>query len=88
MILLGAIPPRRLAETESERLLSSESERAAKSFLERPEITRELKKQGLDKELGSEKEMTYAWRIRFGGANIYHVDRWRKMKGGQVFYDR
>jgi len=33
------------------------------------------------------KEKTNAWRVRFAGANIYHVERWRQIQGGQVYFN-
>jgi len=55
----------------------------------RAEVDEELRKQGL---LGktdlTDQERTRLWRIRFAGVNIYHIDRWREMEGGQVFYNQ
>lgn len=28
------------------------------------------------------------WRIQFGAANLYHVERWPQIKGGQSFYNQ
>ncbi len=63
---------------------------AQRAFNSRPEIAAELEKEGLAKDSAqlSAKERTRAWRVRFAGANLYHVDRWRQMKGGQAFFNR
>jgi pimeloyl-ACP methyl ester carboxylesterase len=53
----------------------------------RPEVTAELARRSLDREKLSPKEKTWAWRIQFAGTNLYHVDRWADMGGGQVFYN-
>lgn len=50
-------------------------------------MTAELARLGLDREDLSPKEKTWMWRIRFAGTNLYHVDRWADMGGGQVFYN-
>lgn len=42
----------------------------------RREVTEELARRGLDGELRSARETTWAWRIRFAGANLFHVERW------------
>src|SRR6185503_457196 len=48
----------------------------------------ELRNVGLlDKTNLTDQERTRAWRIRFAGVNVFHVDRWREMEGGQVFYN-
>jgi proline-specific peptidase len=53
----------------------------------RPEVTAELEKIGYKNPNLTAKQRTYVWRIRFAGAAIYHIDRWREMKGGMVFYN-
>ncbi|WP_337873455.1 alpha/beta fold hydrolase, partial [Ignavibacterium sp.] len=58
----------------------------AESLGNRPEVQSELRKAGLDKDSLSPKENTLAWRIRFASANLFHLDRWRSMPGGMVFY--
>ena len=35
----------------------------------------------------SDREKTNVWRIAFAAANLCHVERWRDLKGGQVFYN-
>jgi pimeloyl-ACP methyl ester carboxylesterase len=64
--------------------------RTQRTFNGRPEIAAELREEGLASDTAqlSPKERTHAWRVRFAGANLYHVDRWRGMKGGQVFFNR
>jgi proline iminopeptidase len=57
------------------------------AFAERPEIEAELARLHLDRPDLSAKEATWAWRVRFAGVNLYHVDRWRQMAGGRSFYN-
>jgi proline iminopeptidase len=35
----------------------------------------------------SDREKTAVWRIAFASANLCHVDRWREVQGGQIFYN-
>ena len=53
----------------------------------RREVTAELEKIGYKNPNLTAKQRTYVWRIRFAGAAIYHIERWREMKGGMVFYN-
>jgi pimeloyl-ACP methyl ester carboxylesterase len=55
----------------------------------RPEVDSELKKAGLlNKTDMTDQEKTRTWRIRLAGINLYHVDRWREVEGGQVFFNQ
>jgi pimeloyl-ACP methyl ester carboxylesterase len=49
MVLLGAIPPR-TPRTDLERTLWQQQEDAGKSFMDRPEVSAELRRNGLDKD--------------------------------------
>jgi len=73
---------------KSDSLLYLEVQNEAISFMKRPEIEAEIKKSGLDKDNKTDKDKTYAWKIRFAGANIYNVKYWRKFKGGGAFYNK
>lgn len=53
----------------------------------RQEVTEELARRGLEGELRSAREKTWAWRIRFAGANLFHVERWTELAGGGVFHN-
>jgi pimeloyl-ACP methyl ester carboxylesterase len=85
LILVGAIPPVSDSATNALR----EASRVGTRLAERPEVEAELLRQGL---LGktdlTDQEATRQWRIRFAGVNIFHVDRWRQMEGGRVFYSQ
>jgi proline-specific peptidase len=88
LVLMGAIQPKS-PKTDAEKALWKEQDEIAKAFIERPEVAAEMHRQGLDKDqnLLTPQEKTNAWRIRFAGVNLVHVDRWRQMKGGRVFYN-
>lgn len=47
----------------------------------------EIAEEGLDRASLSDREETARWRIGFAAGNIYHVERWRQMKGGRAFYN-
>ena len=83
LILLGALPVlvSNLDSTMKAIMLK------AKSLGDRPEVQNELTKAGLDKDSLSAKERTLAWRIRFASTNLFHLERWRLMLGGMVFYN-
>lgn len=34
----------------------------------------------------TDEERTSVWRVRFAWVNVYHVDRWRQVKGGLGYY--
>jgi len=68
-----------------------EKKRAAdQKFFEFAESNKEkeLKEEDLfDKPKLTDKEKTYKWRIGFASGNLYFINRWEQMKGGQVFYN-
>jgi len=46
----------------------------------------QIKKEGLDHEPKTGFERTLKWQIGFAASNIFYIDRWRQMRGGQSFY--
>lgn len=80
LVLLGAVPA---VLTDGDRLGSSA---AAAGFFDRPAIAEQLRVEGLDGESTGARHVSQAWRIRFAGTNLYHVDRWRQISGGMAFY--
>ncbi len=36
----------------------------------------------------SDKDLTKQWRISYAAVNLVHVDRWRRLEGGQAFYNQ
>jgi pimeloyl-ACP methyl ester carboxylesterase len=83
MILIGAIPP--FKPKKATRLFKKSVQRMKKWA--KPRIQKEWKEENLDRKNLTDKEHTKKWRIRFAGSNIYHIDRWRKMRGGHAFYN-
>lgn len=87
VVLLAAVL---LPTSEEDAALYAEQQKAARDFFERPAKAAEIREEGLDRpdaEL-SDRESTHKWRISFAAVNLFHVDRWREQRGGQVFYDQ
>jgi len=85
LVLLGALIPR-TPEGEEEITLNREQETAFVTFARAAEAA-QIHREGLDRDNLSAKEGTRRWRIGYASGNIYHVDRWRQMMGGMVFYN-
>lgn len=87
LVLTGTVPPD--PRTAADTARSMRGAALAKAFIERPAIQAELAREHLDRprEQLTPQERTHAWRVRYAGANMYHVERWRRIKGGQVFYN-
>ena len=77
LVLVGAIPPRSASLGE---LVDSDS------LVSRPSVQATLEAEGLTGPDLSARDRTHAWRVQFAAVNLFHVDRWRELRGGQVFY--
>lgn len=86
IVLAGALPPDPITADDTAR--ARRAGERSRAFLARPEIQAMLDREGLAGPPAtlSPQQATHAWRVRFAAANIYHVERWRKVVGGQVFY--
>jgi proline iminopeptidase len=82
MLLAGAILPK------SEPM--AEMNRQAMALTERPTVAEQMRLAGLgpDTSAYTAKQRTTQWRIRFTAVNVYHVERWPQMRGGQAFYNQ
>ncbi|HXE58521.1 MAG TPA: alpha/beta hydrolase, partial [Gemmatimonadales bacterium] len=90
---LVLLAPASLAPRPPERVdsaLAARLGRDLQAFMSRPAVEAELRRAGLgpDSSRWSDEQRTVAWRIRFAGVNLYHVERWRMLEGGQVYYSR
>ena len=47
----------------------------------------ERAEEGLDRPARNAREATAQFRIRFAASSLYHIDRWRQMRSGKVFYN-
>jgi pimeloyl-ACP methyl ester carboxylesterase len=88
LILFGALQPKS-PTTTSDSALQAASDSMASAFFQRPELAATLEREGLNRDSSqlSARQQTFAWRIRFAAVNIFHVDRWRSVRGGKVFYN-
>ncbi len=88
LVLLNALIPR--VGPDDVELYSAEQ----KAFREWADDTTRLaaavRAAHLDRPLDSlsDRERTQLWRIQFAKANIFRIDRWRQLQGGQVFYNQ
>ncbi len=86
LVLLSASPPLpRRALTTSER----RDRTAFSRFVHRPEVAAEWACYGLDRDetILDARARTRLWRIRFAAANCYHVDRWRQLPAGGIYFN-
>lgn len=86
LILLGSVTPISSPQNEDENLGEKQQQSLA-FFLERPAIARQLRREKLDIDPAemSPRQKSDAWHIRFAAANIYHLERWRQVKGGKAY---
>ena len=54
---------------------------------DRPEVSEELSRQGLDADDLSERDRTLRWRVEFAATNLYRLDHWPRFRGGYPFYN-
>ena len=89
LALVGAVFPKNGSRyfTAEELRMADSGKEDFKRFVERPAVAAELDKAGLNHPNLKAKEQTERWRIQFAAANIYHIEKWRRMKGGRVFYN-
>jgi pimeloyl-ACP methyl ester carboxylesterase len=87
VVLTGTVPPR--APTAADSARDAADAAAAQAFRTRPAVQAELRRASVDGDPAvlAPKQQTEAWRIRYAAANLHHVERWRALKGGQVFYN-
>lgn len=84
IVLVGAILPK----VESANYVFSERVSKQTEFLQNRGLIKKLKSPYNEKKDSlSDKEKTESWRIDFASVNIYKSDRWRLMKGGQIYYN-
>jgi proline iminopeptidase len=87
LILVGP-SPLKSADTEEEKELQKQQQQAVNAFMARPEVDVEKRKAGVLGDSLSARARFQEWRIRFASVNVYHVDRWRQVRGGMAFYNQ
>ncbi len=73
---------------EEDLELQKQEEQAFQDFLERPEVSQELEKYGLNgkNSVLSSKEETALFRINFGKRMLYDIQNWPLLMGGRAIY--
>ncbi len=88
-LVLLSLPYPKSSYTEEEEKIKAEQNKGIKQFFEREEEKQKvLEKLGLAEGPLSPPERTIRWRINFAATNIHHIERWKQMRGGQVFYSQ
>jgi pimeloyl-ACP methyl ester carboxylesterase len=93
VVLAGVVTPKPACCAEGTRIEAANAQRldAANAqrldaFMKRPALLDAWRDAGLPNPCVNPKDRTLNWRIGFAGANIFHVDRWREMRGGMIHY--
>lgn len=87
MVLLS-LPYPKSSYTPGEEEVKGQQNAAVKRFFEREAIQQMQEELGLAGGPLSPQQSTIRWRVSFAGANIYHIERWKQMRGGQAFYSQ
>lgn len=87
LVLLGSVNPRPF-DAARDSAVSARTREAREAFFGRSACDRVREAEGLARpdSLLNDEERSAAWRIAFTCANAVHVERWRRMEGGRVFY--
>ncbi|MDE0421197.1 MAG: alpha/beta hydrolase [Gammaproteobacteria bacterium] len=85
LVLSGSLPIRYPTPDEFEAFAIPKTDDSAERFEQRAK--EQLEVEGLEAEVLSARDRTRQWRIRFAAGNLYHVDRWRQLKGGRIYYN-
>lgn len=87
ILISSSLPRQRLTDSEIDIVMKQQKILELQNKNRELLVAQEIKKAGLDKPNLSDKEKTYRWRIQFASYNLYDISKWRKMRGGQVFYN-
>jgi len=85
--------PARLKQplNEDEETIAVPRNEAVEKLQQRPEVEETARAHGLwvddIRELGP-RERTLQWRLNFASVNIYQMDRWHLLRGGDVYYSQ
>jgi pimeloyl-ACP methyl ester carboxylesterase len=69
----------------------SEGQNSAMALMNRPEVKAELARLQLDPHNGqpwTPQKDSLAWHINFASVNLYHLDRWKQLRGGGAYYSQ
>lgn len=84
LVLVGSIF---IKSDSAQTIFSKQMEKNIEWLITQKKYTDLIAKYEKRKEKLSDKEKTEFWRIQFAGANIYNIDKWNLMKGGQAYYN-
>lgn len=85
VVLIGALPMKsgKFLGPEFPALVGMDA--AAKLMGDRAEVKSELARILKEERAGPKRE-THGWHVNFAAVNVYHIDRWPLVQGGQVYY--
>ena len=82
---MGSLPIRYPTPDEFEELSIPLTDDSQERYERR--ARQQLDVEGLGGDVLSAKDRTRQWRIQFAAGNLYHVDRWRQLRGGRIHYN-
>jgi proline-specific peptidase len=87
-LILAAPAPLKNPVPEADQALQNQGQQAAQAFLNRPAVTQELNKYGLNRKTPalSPQEETGRFRIEFAKRMLYDVGKWPRLTGGRALY--
>jgi len=87
-LILAAPAPLKNPLPEADQALQHQGQQAAQAFLNRPAVTQELNKYGLNRKAPalSSPEETSRFRIEFAKRMLYDVGKWPRLTGGRALY--
>ena len=85
VVLAGALPMKSGSNLGSAYSGMLNMSAASELMSNRPEVKAEQHKIAVSEGIGPRRE-THLWRIAFAAGSVYHVDRWRMVQDGGVFF--
>lgn len=89
LVLIGSFLARTPRTDLEGQLLHDQQNGMQKMLADNSATQLELHQLGMDskdEKNWTPKQQSLAWHIEFARANIYHLDRWRQVRGGKAFY--
>lgn len=85
LVLVGSLPIRYPTPEEFDEFSIPLTDDSQERYEKR--ARQQLDVEGLGGDVLSAKDRTRQWRIQFAAGNLYHVDRWRELRGGRIHYN-
>ncbi len=89
LVLMGSVLARTPKTDEEKQWQQEQTSGIKRLTTDIPALEPELHKLGMeikDAKTWTPQQNSLAWHISLAEANIYHLDRWRQLKGGRAFY--